>query len=151
MKTKINNSVVIAADRASVFQFLFEVENHKQLHPLIINVEKINEINLSETGIERIFLITDKIKLFGLFTKYQKYTAIQYYYGSNFFTFDVPENMGISVRTKFYFEALKTQTVEVTIEAEITAPFFLLSFVKLQANKSHKTLLINCKKFFEKS
>jgi len=151
MKTKLNNSVVIAADRASVFQFLFDVENHKQLHPLIINVEKINEINLSETGIERIFLITDKIKLLGLFTKLQKYTAIQYYYGTNFFTFDVPENMGITVRTKFYFEAPKTNTVEVTIDAEITAPFFLLWFVKAQANKSHKTLLLNCKKVFEKS
>ncbi|HAN77229.1 MAG TPA: hypothetical protein DCQ31_05365, partial [Bacteroidales bacterium] len=68
-----------------------------------------------------------------------------------FFTFDVPENMGITVRTKFYFEAPKTNTVEVTIDAEITAPFFLLRFVKAQANKSHKTLLLNCKKVFEKS
>jgi len=142
MTSKFTNKVTVEKSISEVFDFMYDVKNHKHLHPLITHV------HLSETYTNNlnqkvcVYVITDKVPVAGMFSFKQVYTSIQTLIEVNrHYTFTVPPTSGVEVFVDVLFDIISENKTQIQMQAHIKAPALFHKFVVKKADSSHKKML----------
>ena len=134
-KTTFNLTITINKPLQTVITFYNNMQNHLQIHPLIQNIELIEEKTNTNQQLVSQFKIKDKLFLFGFIPYQFYYQAIRTFLSPTIVQFEVASSFGIIIKNVIEFIEIRHTNHSDKRNSIYTSPFFV---AKLYTKKQHK-------------
>ncbi|GHO83183.1 SRPBCC family protein [Dictyobacter formicarum] len=146
-QSSFEQDIFIQASPEKVKAFLSTLDNHRQIHPLIVNIQHTHTSTAPDGTTINHYVIRDRMKQ-GPFLMTFSYRVKMNINTLGIIVYDAHQSPGIYLHntTQCLPEGSGTRVKE---RVEITSPGLLAKTVYTQARASHQDMFINLKKLLE--
>lgn len=126
----------ISASAQKILDFLFNPENHLQLHPLVVRIDVVDHGTDPDGRPFVVFDVTDSLRMFGIPFKVKYRTKMVLFAAEKKLFLDAasPGNVTTQVTWKMLE---KDEMTEIHEEVSLTAPSLLANYSVRQSKESH--------------
>ena len=146
-QTSFEQDIFISTSPEKVKNFLTTLSNHRQIHPLIVNIQHTATTTATDGSEVNHYKIRDRMKQGPLMFSFT-YDVEMSINAQGEIVFDAHQSPGIHLHniTRCHPEGAGTRVIE---RVEITAPSLLIKTVYKQGLASHQEMFVNLKKLLE--